>query len=28
MLLFYLDREVAIALNDLCDDALEPIIPE
>jgi hypothetical protein len=28
MLLFYLDRDTAIALNDLCDDALEPIIPE
>jgi hypothetical protein len=27
MLLFYLDRDTAIALNDLCDDALEPIIP-
>jgi hypothetical protein len=28
MLLFYLDRDTAIALNDLCGDALEPIIPE
>ena len=27
MLLFYLDRHTAIALNDLCDDALEPVIP-
>ena len=27
MLLFYLDRHRAIALNDLCDDALEPVIP-
>jgi hypothetical protein len=28
MLLFYLDRCIAIEINDLCDDALEPIIPE
>ncbi len=27
MLLFYLDPITAIAINDLCDDALEPVIP-
>jgi hypothetical protein len=27
MTLFYLDPEIAIELNNLCDDAIEPIIP-